>query len=104
MSLKTLALILGLAGLVAGSSQLFAGGSEEVRTSYFANGNPKESVPMQEHERHGLCRRWYRDGTLRAEGEYELGVMVGEWAFWDEDGELDTERSGYYVAGRRRSD
>jgi antitoxin component YwqK of YwqJK toxin-antitoxin module len=104
MNLKTIALILGLCGLVAGSSQLSAGSSGEVQTSYYANGNRKESVPLREDERHGLCRRWYRDGSLRAEGEFELGRMVGEWTFWGEDGEVDRERSGFYVDGRKRSD
>jgi antitoxin component YwqK of YwqJK toxin-antitoxin module len=104
MNLRTFALILGLAGLTAGASQLVEGSSSEVQKSYYSNGHAKESVAFVDDLRHGLCRRWHRDGSPRAEGEFDHGQMVGQWTFWSEDGQLDLERSGYYVAGRKRSD
>ncbi len=100
MKLMPLSLILGALGLLAGTSEFLADDGDALQQSYYANGNTKESAAYVEFRRHGPCRRWYEDGTLRAEGEYDHGKLVGEWTWWSPDGDLDEERSGFYVAGR----
>lgn len=102
MKLHLLALLLGLGGLASGAAQLLAGDSDGLQRSYFSNGNLKESAAFEGDRRHGACRRWYADGAPRSEGEFEGGVRVGAWTFWTETGEVDRERSGFYVAGRRQ--
>lgn len=103
MTPKLLALILGLIGLLAGSMQFLDGEADGAQLSYYSNGNPKESAAFLDFERHGPCQRWYEDGTPRAEGEFEHGRKVGQWTWWTTEGEVDSERSGYYVDGRKTS-
>ena len=51
--------------------------------------------------RHGEFEAWHADGTRAEEGQYEQGAREGEWRFWNEEGELDPERSGTYREDRR---
>ena len=34
-----------------------------------------------------------------SEGDLQDGVMVGNWRFWDDDGSIDEEKSGFYENG-----
>jgi len=104
MKIQLVSLILGFVGL-AGATGLLIGDdvyAETLRTSYFGNGQAKESVAFEDSQRHGPCKRWYQDGSLRAEGEFEHGKMVGEWTWLAPDGTRDSERSGIYEAGQRK--
>lgn len=49
--------------------------------------------------RHGPYWNFQRNGRAKSTGAYADGVMVGEWWFWDIDGNL-TETGGY-VAGEK---
>ncbi len=98
-----LLLIVGALGVGLFAASLFAGGaSDGLQTSTWSNGAPREEVRWADGERDGPCRRWYRDGTLRAEGAFERGEMVGEWTFYREDGTRDEARSGPYTGGHPR--
>lgn len=106
MNLRLITLVLGVVGLVA-SLDVLAGSSgeqDQVLTSYYSNGQAKETARFEAGIRDGECRRWYRDGTLRAEGLFEDGKMVGDWTWLSPAGERDLARSGRYLAGRRVSD
>lgn len=35
---------------------------------------------------------YYEDGSLRRKGQYRNGDMVGEWVFYDRDGQQTTIR------------
>ncbi len=47
--------------------------------------------------RHGLFRRYYRNGTLASEGMYVHGLENGLWRDFHENGQLAAE--GVYEAG-----
>lgn len=101
MRTTTILSIVGALGACALALPLFAGGSQGgLRTSEFADGSPRERVSWVDGEREGPCVRWHRDGSLRAEGEYRGGKMVGEWIFYLPDGGRDAARSGHYENGR----
>ncbi|MCA8979370.1 MAG: hypothetical protein H6831_08010 [Planctomycetes bacterium] len=102
MRTTSLLTIVGVLGACALALPLFAGGSDGgMRTSEFADGSPRERVGWVDGEREGRCVRWHRDGSLRAEGDYHAGKMVGEWTFYLPDGSRDEARSGHYENGRR---
>lgn len=93
--------IVGALGACALALPLFAGGSSGgLQTSEFADGSPRERVAWVDGERDGPCVRWHRDGSLRAEGAYEGGKLVGDWVFYLPDGSRDAARSGHYTNGR----
>jgi len=95
MNPRLITLVLGVVGLVA-SLDVLAGSrveEDQVLTSYYSNGQAKETARFEA-----------RDGTLRAEGVFEDGKMVGDWTWLTPAGERDLERSGRYLAGRRVSD
>ncbi len=104
MKLRLFIAALGIAGLVA-SAGLFAGDGGDMgqttHTSYYANGQAKETAEYQDGSRYGRCQRWYDSGQLRAEGEFVSGQMNGEWSWFTPDGQRDESRSGVYERGRR---
>lgn len=99
--LKWISLGVGIIGLAAASGLLFgeSGEGAGLRVSLHGNGAPKESTCFIEGLRHGPTTRWYADGQLRAEGQFEHGEMVGEWILYLPSGEVDRSRSGVYSAG-----
>lgn len=48
---------------------------------------------------HGPYRTWYPDNTLWVKGQYDKGVMVGQWFVWDKDGKLKS--SDTYINGKK---
>jgi antitoxin component YwqK of YwqJK toxin-antitoxin module len=46
---------------------------------------------------HGVCRDYYPNGVLAAEGKYHEGKEHGLWRFWSEDGR--EERACIYRNG-----
>lgn len=109
MKLASMFLAAALAAALAGAAvktglELHAGspaaGADE-HTSYYAEDRPEEWAQYLDGRRHGECRRWHRDGTLRAEGRFEHGRMEGEWTWYLPDGSVDAERSGTYREGMR---
>ncbi len=81
-------------------------------TRFFYNGEKDAEGALVNHERNGLWKQWYENGTLWIEesysdgvkngdftvyypngeknysGSYDLGVPTGEWKFWNEEGEI----------------
>ena len=43
---------------------------------------------------------WYDNGQKQSEGGYVNGKRHGQWTFWNEDGSIDEERTGYYEEGK----
>ncbi|MFT7487254.1 MAG: antitoxin component YwqK of YwqJK toxin-antitoxin module [Candidatus Paceibacteria bacterium] len=105
MKLKILSMTLGLIGLAAATGVFFGGDAQasNAHLSRHGNGEPKESTFFLEGRRHGSTQRWYQDGTLRAQGEYDNGKMVGEWLWQEPDGSRNETRSGFYEHGVRVS-
>jgi len=103
MSIRLFSLLLGILGLVAafGAAAERSALAEGSRLSRYGNGQPKERTHFVDDLRHGPTMRWYRDGSLKAEGRYEHGKMVGEWSIYTPGGELDLEISGVYENGGR---
>jgi hypothetical protein len=46
----------------------------------------KRNSFIKEAYYHGESREWYRNGQLKAIGEYNLGQKVGKWEYWNEEG------------------
>lgn len=102
MKLNVLFALLGLIGLTAAIANCFESDSalaRESRTSCYGNGQAKERTQFVGGKRHGDTTRWYPDGSLRAEGRFEHGKMVGSWTWNTPEGQVDTERSGVYEQG-----
>ena len=108
MKLGSVFLALGLAvASVQTGVQLLDGSPHEgvdEHTSHYADGGREEWAEYLDGRRHGACKRWYRDGTLRAEGRFEHGQRVGAWRWYEPDGSLDRARSGTYEDGRKVAD
>ena len=102
MTLRIFAFLLGILGLAAATAKIFEGTAhaEVAHTSYYANGQAKESTHFVEGKRHGRTIRWYADGTLKAEGDFSDDRMVGQWIWHTPGGEIDAARSGVYEDGQ----
>jgi len=79
------------------------------RLTHWPNGYKKTETWFDAREggvslQQGPHRAWYEDGQLAEEGEYAFGERAGIWKFWDENGNFDTERSGFYRDDVRVSD
>jgi antitoxin component YwqK of YwqJK toxin-antitoxin module len=105
MTIRIFTFLLGFLGLAAVTSKVLEGTlhADQAHTSYYSNGQAKESTHFTEGMRNGLTIRWYADGTLKAEGEFEGGRMTGEWTWKTPEGEIDSARSGLYEDGIRVS-
>jgi len=103
MRLTSLILLLGLIGLGMRSAGDGPAELSGERTTYWPNGSPREEASYSDGLRDGSCERWHDDGTPRAVGRFEAGLMIGEWRFYGETGELLSARSGLYEAGERVS-
>jgi antitoxin component YwqK of YwqJK toxin-antitoxin module len=103
--LRLITLTLGLIGLAAALGLAFdrAALADDAHLSHYGNGQEKERTHFVKGRRHGNTTRWYPDGTLRAEGRFEEGKMVGQWIWNTPDGSPDPERSGTYELGKRVS-
>lgn len=42
---------------------------------------------LSDYKRHGLWTTYHLNGKSASQGHYELGRRVGEWKYWDENGE-----------------
>ena len=46
--------------------------------------------------RTGIWTDWHTADQKESEGEWQNDHMVGPWTFWNEDGSIDEERTGFY--------
>ena len=49
----------------------------------------------------GDFNEWYENGQKRTEGSFEDGQEEGLWTYWNEDGSIDTVKSGIYKDGEK---
>ena len=106
MTIRLFTLLLGVLGLAAATAKVFeetAQSDVPPHTSYYTNGQKKESTRFSRGHRHGHTVRWYPDGSLKAEGSFFEGRMEGEWTWMTPEGQLDEARSGTYEDGQRIS-
>jgi antitoxin component YwqK of YwqJK toxin-antitoxin module len=71
------------------------------RGSVFSTAVPERTYRELRHAdgswvKEGPAVHWSRDGKRLEEGSYLDGKRDGPWAFWNEDGSIDNERSGVY--------
>ena len=102
MSIKILALLMGLLGLTAATGVVFERDAmaREAHVSHYGDGTKRESTYFEAGKRNGPTQRWYPDGTLKSEGLYAGGLREGEWLCQNPDGSLDTDHSGFYANGK----
>ena len=44
-------------------------------------------------KRHGEWSLWYEDGTMKENGEFEMGEINGTYKYWYNNGHLHMEQS-----------
>lgn len=54
----------------------------------YPNGKPLSQVSYKNCLMHGKWISWYDNGQIAAVYYYDLGKPVGEWSYWDEEGNL----------------
>ena len=70
---------------------------EILRSFIYSNGYVTgEGIVREDGLKDGPQKEFYKDGTLRAEGEYKEGKPVGEWKYFYPGGKL--EQAGKYSA------
>jgi len=42
---------------------------------------------------HGAYKTWFENGQLRIEGQYDNGIKIGNWRFFDEKGNVIEEKN-----------
>jgi antitoxin component YwqK of YwqJK toxin-antitoxin module len=96
-----LAALAGTLFLARGLVADLSAAQPEPRITYYGNGAKKNATEFEDGVRSGGSRQWYPGGQLEWEGNYEDGYREGEWTFWLENGEVDAERTGTYVGGKK---
>jgi antitoxin component YwqK of YwqJK toxin-antitoxin module len=56
--------------------------------SFFQNGSRQSLNTYKEGMLNGDYRVWHENGELQIEGQYENNKEVGEWVFYDKDGNV----------------
>ena len=56
--------------------------------SFFQNGTRQSLNTYKEGMLNGDYRVWHENGELQIEGQYENNKEVGEWVFYDKDGNV----------------
>lgn len=74
------------------SSRPFFCGAQSVKAIiqqfHFRSGEVRERIPLRDGQRHGLARRWHRNGRLASEERYVNGRLHGICRQWSESGRL----------------
>ncbi len=71
---------------------------EEVRRTFYGDGQPWSELVYFRGLPDGPARTWHPDGKPASEGEYQLGRKSGRWRRWFEDGQVSLDanyRDGY---------
>ena len=90
-------------GSPTGSEMLARAQAQEEVVAYYSNGSKKSVLNYADGQRSGPGVYWHKSGIKAAEGRFEGGQRQGRWIFWGADGQVDAERSGLYVDGKRRT-
>jgi hypothetical protein len=59
-----------------------------IQQFHFRSGEVRERIPLRDGQRHGLARRWHRNGRLVSEERYVNGRLHGICRQWNESGRL----------------
>jgi antitoxin component YwqK of YwqJK toxin-antitoxin module len=62
------------------------------RLKWWPNGTLRFDSEWQDGKPHGPFRTWHKSGALHAEGDFVHGEKVGEWRRWRDDGTPDAGR------------
>ena len=69
--------------------------------AWHKNGQKATEGVFKNGSAEGRWSGWYTTGQKRMEGELEDGEEEGRWTYWNEDGSVDTLKSGVYKAGEK---
>lgn len=69
--------------------------------TYWGDGTTRNTTEYLDGQKDGRSEQWHANGSKEWDGQYRAGLREGEWLFWNEDGTLDSERSGLYHEGQR---
>ena len=61
---------------------------EELKKSYYENGQLKSETYYINNKRNGLSKEYYENGQLEGEGSYKDNRYIGEWRTYHENGKL----------------
>jgi antitoxin component YwqK of YwqJK toxin-antitoxin module len=73
-------------------------------TLYHENGQIKEKGVFKAGVREGVFESYSPTGALLSKGAFAAGKREGPWFYAKDDGSLDAQRSGVYVADVRTGD
>lgn len=62
---------------------------DNMNTSYYDNGNPKNSVEMDGTIMDGAYIEYYENGVIKVKGRYTKGIKDGTWKYYKPNGEFD---------------
>ncbi len=66
---------------------------------WYVDGTPMEEITYNHGQKDGVFKSWYRDGTPRKSCSFLMEKEDGEYKAWFQNGELEEER--HYIAGKR---
>lgn len=69
--------------------------------TYWYNNGQKYSEGEYSRRKTGFWTSWHKNGVKKKEGEYEDGKREGPWTYWNEDGSINSEKSGIYKNGKK---
>jgi hypothetical protein len=73
------------------NGRLYKGDSEQpfsgIAYDHWDNGQARVKQPFRDGKEHGWSTTWYEDGRKSSMGESSNGEQIGDWTFWDRDGD-----------------
>jgi antitoxin component YwqK of YwqJK toxin-antitoxin module len=61
--------------------------------AFYENSNPWSLHNYKDNVLHGAYKTWFENGQLRIEGQYDNGIKIGNWRFFDEKGNVIEEKN-----------
>ena len=86
-------------GMLRGDYPYLTGKAHGDHRSYGETGVLVRSVHYENGVKHGPSMNYFDNGLLYKGGEFRNGFRSGWWDIYESPGELDTDRSGFYLNG-----
>lgn len=80
------------------------GQPDGLKRRWHANGKREAEWTFVFGKLHGPTRTWHENGELASRGEYRHGVQTDRWDYFDAQGVLDADTSGWFENGQKVRD
>ena len=88
-------------GALKEAGPFYGGVKQGAWTYWYEDGRKKLESAYVNGMAEGRSLAWHDNGVLRADGNARAGMLHGVCTFWDREGNLDLERSGRYIDGKK---